>query len=479
MGKRSCPDTGNVSFPLKTTINNLQTFYDSIKGSPNIYAEFNSKNSLPLYINDDRSNGEINESSSSMNVTYNNIKYNLINAQICLPTHTDWLLKYSDTPILNKIDFIVTLENVNYIDPRFVIMVIPLVMDTTLTYDNDNIYLTNLAQFTSVKPSSLEDLFNGLTHYFYYTTCLEPNGDNAFVYVNLDCIKISEILYYNLLALWTNTDIEIIQQNVKDNIIPPFKKTLNKQIHSTSEIPIINNNFENWPRYAPPYDIILNVTSRTMKFNIEPFQSSGSDNVGSTTTDLVAAGKAAQEAAAAAKKAAEQETAAAAAVGTDTEKTSAATAAASAETAAGLAQTAIAKAAAAAVELSLPIKSMKCVPLDIDNVIDSNGNINFDSDGNIKLSDVQAQRQALRQTAQVNKVSMQNLQTYFAPTIAILLILFLIMYVIIPNIPIVKNVYALGSAVLPDYTGEIGFYGLIALIFAFSGFLIGAAVTSS
>jgi uncharacterized integral membrane protein len=135
--------------------------------------------------------------------------------------------------------------------------------------------------------------------------------------------------------------------------------------------------------------------------------------------------------------------------------------------------------APAASSTTRALSSMKCVPLDLDNVIDSSGNIAFDADGNVLLSDVQAQRVALRQATQTNKVSLQNLQTYFAPVIAILLVLFLILYVVIPNVPIINQAYVFGRAVLPEYTGEIGFYGLIAMIFAFSGFLIGAAITSS
>ena len=441
MAKRSCPVNGNISFPLKTNIKNLESFYNSIKNKPNIYADFLLRYSIPKYLNNDRSNGEINESSTSMIVTYNNIKYNVVSVQICLPTHTNWLINYTNTAILNKIDFIVTLENTNE-NPRFVIMVVPLIIDNSLT--TDNIYLTNLAEITNTIPSSLENIFNGLNNFFYYKTCLEPNGDNAFVYVNLNGIKISEMLYYNLLALYTNTDIEVIQQYVKDNILPPFKSTLNKHIHSTLEIPIINNNFENWPRYTPPYDIILNVNSRNMNFNIESFQDVGdssSDTMGTTDTGL----------------------------GPSPVPSPEPSPVAALES----------RPSPVLTTSPLAISSMKCVPLDLDNVVDSNGNISFDADGNVLLSDVKAQREALRQSAQVNKVSLKNLQTYFAPTIAILLVLFIILYVIIPNIPVVNNAYLLGKGLLPDYTSEIGFYGLIAMIFAFSGFLIGAAITSS
>ena len=65
MAKRSCPVNGNISFPLKTNIKNLESFYNSIKNKPNIYADFLLRYSIPKYLNNDRSNGEINESSTS------------------------------------------------------------------------------------------------------------------------------------------------------------------------------------------------------------------------------------------------------------------------------------------------------------------------------------------------------------------------------------------------------------------------------
>ena len=508
-----CPVNGNISFPLKTNRKDLQSFYASIQNKPNIYANFTSRNSLPVFTNDDRSNGELNEHSKSMIVTYNGKKYDLLNAQICLSTHTDWLINNTNSPIQNKIDFIVTLEN-ETANPKFVIMVVPLILDTT--FSQDNIYLTNLAQLTNTTPSSLQTIFSGLTNFFYYTTCLEPNATNAFVYVNLDGIKISEMLYYNLLALYTNTDIETIQQYVKDNIIPPFKKRLSTHIHSINENPIINNTFENWPHYAPPTDIILNVNSRTMKFNIESFQDAGDSSMGSTSGTLgsaptliegesytcyISAGDSNIYRAVGGilRLYPSNEIAASwnpnwssniikidcssITIGDPLEMYGTPAPAPAPSPASTPSPASVPSPAStpspASVPSSVSLSSMKCVPLDLDNVVDLSGNIAFDSSGNVLLSDVQAQRQALRQSAQANKVSLQNLQTYFAPAIAILLVLFIIIYVIIPNVPVINNAYLFGKGILPDYTGEIGFYGLIAMIFAFSGFLIGAAITSS
>ena len=140
---RSCQKSPIVSFPLRTSIHDLKNYYKSInQHKPNISAKYNARTNNPNFKDSARTTGEIDENMNSMIVTYNDIKYTLQSAQLTTNTHADWL----DSKVLNKIDLICTFENTLDIDPRFVIIVVPIVIDNTISIDNP--YLNGLAYMT-------------------------------------------------------------------------------------------------------------------------------------------------------------------------------------------------------------------------------------------------------------------------------------------------------------------------------------------
>lgn len=147
----SCAGETNVSFPLRTSVTDLEQYLKSIeKEKPNISAQFTVRSTNPNFSDDSRTNGEIDEALNSIEVKYNNNDYQFFSAQITLATHSDWIpkAKNSTQQVQNKIDYIVTLESKKEnIEPRFVIIVVPIVVDDTVTVNNP--YLQGLAYLTS------------------------------------------------------------------------------------------------------------------------------------------------------------------------------------------------------------------------------------------------------------------------------------------------------------------------------------------
>jgi hypothetical protein len=457
---RSCQKSPIVSFPLRTYIHDLNNYYKSInQQKPNISAKYNPRANNPNFKDSARTTGEIDENINSMTVTYNDIKYTLQSAQLTMKTHDDWLV----SNLVNKIDFICTFENSLDIDPRFVIIVVPIVIDNTITVDNP--YLNGLAYMTEDSTYSLQSIFEGLNNFVFYTTCLEPHGDGAFVYVNTDSIKVSQQLYNNLLSVWTNQDLNMIQHKIQDNVTP-LKNNLNslfKQIQQSSDIQDIQNQITNiqaatqvapinslvetWPKYTPPYDIVLNVpaaviappvpTSSSEGFTNfkEGFQSDSSDGVGATGSGGLGGSSPSTSS------------------GTSSGTTSSGT------TSSGTRDSS---------------NSMKCVPLDLDNAIDSSGNINFDADGNVILSDLEAQREALRGGSP--NTNLINLAEYVAIFLGVLIGIVGILYGIYRAILFIKGpIFGTPTIVpLPVGSENTGFYFIIALIIGFCGFLVGA-----
>ena len=467
---RSCQNSPIVSFPLRTSISDLNDYYSSInQQKPNITAKYNARANNPNFKDTARTTGEIDENMNSMIVTYNDVKYTLQSAQITMKTHDDWL----PSQVLNKIDLICTFENSLNIDPRFVITVVPIVIDNTITVDNP--YLLGLAYMSEDPTYSLQSIFEGLTNFVFYTTCLEPHGDGAFVYVNIDCIKMTQQLYNNLLSVWTNQDLNMIQQKIQDNVTP-LKNNLNslfKQIQQSSDIQQIQNQITNiqaatqiapinslvetWPKYTPPYDIILNVPAAVITDPVptttsegftnfkEGFQS-GTSAIGSTVSGGLGAS-----------------------TPTSTNGLGAYVNGLIAE---GETEDQIAS-AIASYQSSAPTNQMKCVPLDADNAIDSSGNINFDAEGNVLLSNLEAQREAIKganPSTNLNDLA-ENIAIFLGVLIGVVGIIYAIYRIII----FIKGpIFGSPTVPLPVGSENTGFYVIIGLIIGFCGFLVGA-----
>ena len=463
---RSCQKSPIVSFPLRTSIHDLNNYYKSInQQKPNISAKYNPRANNPNFKDTARTTGEIDENMNSMIVTYNDIKYTLQSAQLTMKTHDDWLV----SSLLNKIDFICTFENSLDIDPRFVIIVVPIVIDNTITVDNP--YLNGLAYMTEDSTYSLQSIFEGLNNFVFYTTCLEPHGDGAFVYVNTDCIKVSQQLYNNLLSVWTNQDLNMIQHKIQDNVTP-LKNNLNslfKQIQQSSDIQQIQNQITNiqaatqvapinslvetWSKYTPPYDIVLNVPAAVIAPPVpttssEGFQSGSSDGVGATDSGGLGGSSPwiPDEKSFEISPEKSFEIPPKKSFKISSEKSS------------GTRDS---------------TNSMKCVPLDLDNAIDSSGNINFDADGNVILSDLEAQREAIK-GANPN-TNLINLAEYVAIFLGVLIGVVGILYGIYRAILFIKGpIFGTPTVPLPVGSENTGFYFIIALIIGFCGFLVGA-----
>ena len=440
----SCAGEAIVSFPLQTSISDLNSYYKQIKKqAPNLSMDFTARLNNPNFSDETRSSGEIDEPLNSMSVTYENSEYQLLNAQITMATHSDWIPNTNPSkPIQNKIDLIITLESKREgVAPRFVIIVVPIVVDDTASVNNP--YLAGLAYLTNDSIYSLSSVLNGLTQYIDYTTCLAPHGDKAFVYVNIDTIKINSELYNNLLSVWTQQSLNSIQTRILDNL-SPVQKSLSKlfqnvknaknlqeiqqqinNIQASAQNPVINSMVETWPRYSPPYDIILNVPSNPISSsttegfqNMEGFQvhftvrtptSGDSGGSGGTPSVQRATGE------------------------------------------------------------------LKCVPLDMDDVIDSSGNVRLDASGNIEFGQIESRRQQLKSYYDNNQLTYEDLIKYTAPFFAVLFVIGLVYVVIWPFIQ---------SKFFPTYTvptgaTNAGVYIVFSLIVLFSGFLIGAAVAKA
>ena len=126
---------------------------------------------------------------------------------------------------------------------------------------------------------------------------------------------------------------------------------------------------------------------------------------------------------------------------------------------------------------AIDLGQFKCVSLDMDGAVDTDGKINFDSMGK-PLTDLYTKRNTLRTDAKVNKVSTSNLEKYFGYAFAALLGIVLLGLSIKYLINYWKNKSSIASSIIPDNTGKIGFYLVMGFLMAFFGFLIGAAITS-
>jgi len=447
---RSCNGCNYVSYPLRISIpaNKLKEEYDKIKDCFSFLISslsFKPRFDNPNFEDDARLSGRIDEDINSIEMNVKSIIYKLESVQINLPTHPDWIPNLDMSKhIQNKLDITITLYNINEQDPKYILFVIPLIVDNSVTQDNT--YLQGLAYLNETNLYSIETIFKGVpdNDYVTYETCV-GEGDNIFVCFNYTGIKISTTLYNSLLALWTNQNLSTIQKKVQDIIKRTKRKvqdTLNNLRSSTStpeqalatvnnlagelsNPSVINSSIDVWPAYVAPF-IRQNTLPATLVNKIEctTFKSNcpSSDVEGFSNMEGFTSGP----------------------PGSTTP-------------------------AAAPAPVSVGVGNIKCIPLDLDGAITSDNKINFDAAGNITLGDIQNKRDSLRNTAEVSKINYEQLRLIGGWGIAffiILLVIFFLLQVIFGNI--------LQVDVGP--MTQVGFYITISGIFTFSGFLIGAAL---
>jgi hypothetical protein len=465
--ERQCNPEGNVSFPLRFSSSNIT----SIPQQPlNVSMSFNYRKTNPKFEDESRtSGGFLNETPTSFTMQYLNLSYSLVSSQICLSTHSILL---GNDKSKNIIDIIFTLETeeTNNSSPRFIIVIIPL-----LKYDNrsvslDNSYLGSILNQDIPGNYSIRNLFAGLNKFLWYQTCLEPHGDNALAYLNLQGIKVSENLYLNLLGVWRKEspydiqkNLEVAISNIKNSITTFCKTTsgednvtdLNNSINSLQAsvyVPKRNPSIESWSRYMAPYDIVLSVQTNpiiTSSMTTEGFQTQTITGVYLTTSGGTT----------------EQ-------INLDSISGESGNSVSEADIRNDLTRISQNSVDGKAIDLG----EFKCIPLDMDGAIDDN-RIHFDSMG-IPLTDLYTKRNALRSDAQVNKVSNDKLETYFAYALAVLLGFVLLGLAIQFIYTQWINKSAVAASIIPDNTSKIGFYLIMGFIMAFVGFLIGAAITS-
>jgi hypothetical protein len=465
--ERQCNPEGNVSFPLRFNSSNITSIPQQ---TLSLSMSFNSRIINPKFEDESRtSGGFLNETPNSFTIRYSNSSYFLVSSQICLSTHSILL---GDDKSKNIVDIILTLETEEITDlsPRFIIVVIPLLKYENSLVSLDNVYLGSIQNQDISGNYSIRQLFSGLNKFLWYQTCLEPHGDNAIAYVNLQGIKVSENLYLNLLGVWKKESPYDIQKsletgikNIKNNITDFCQTTsgedninnLNNSINTLQAsvyVPKRNSSIETWSRYMAPYDIVLSVQTNpviTSSMTTEGFQTQTITGV-----YLTDSGGATRE------------------INLDT---------VSRQTENPVSEEDIRNDLRRISQNSvdgqnIDLGEFKCVSLDMDGAIENN-RIHFDSMG-IPLTDLYTRRNALRNEAQVNKVSTDKLETYFAYALAGIIGFVLLGLAIRFIYTQWINKSAAASSIIPDNTSKIGFYLVMAFIMGFSGFLIGAAATS-
>jgi len=473
---KKCPISGNISFPIRTTIKDFTPFIPNLlKENPKLSITSIEREKNPSFEDSRRFSGIIDEPSRSATLTYNSNDYIFSNAQICLATHKEWIPKKNSTDFIqNKIDIIMIFEiETPIIDvDRFVFIVLPLIIDSTIS--DDNIYLQGLTYDIADVSFKVDYLLSGLTKFMYYTTCLEPAADKAFVYVSIEGILITQTLYQDLLAVWRNTGQSDIQNAIKkslsqisntnDNLV---KIRSSKDLHANARAinnynrslnPLIDSTYENWPAFVPPYDVKINLTNRYITDSMLNLTNEGFQTYttvqGDTYVSVTNAG------------------------GIDQSVSL---------------QRTVNGALSPAIQLNIEsdgslqavsrnTNQMQCIPLDADNAIDKDGNIRFNAEGSIDLSSAQAARTALRSSTNIN-TNYKDIEKYVGAALGGITIL----AGIILGITIYNNRSGAAAAAVPTnkknlfphFTSDLGFYSIIILIFTFSGFLIGAAVVSS
>lgn len=470
MNNRQCDPKGNISFPLQFASLNISNIPKNDPHFTYYFKERDSNKLNPKFEDNSRtSGGFLDESPNSLKINYNNHTYNLLSTQISLSTHSTLL--GDDNKNNNKIDYILTLESDkdqfnNHLAPvAFIFIVIPLIIVSNDEIKVDNTYLGHILNYDISGNYSIETIFAGLSKFVWYETCLEPHGDIALAYVNIDGVKISENLYWNLLATWRKdspydiknaltTAVTNIKKNIKDFCVSTeSEKDVNildnsiNSLQASIYVPKVNKRIETWSRFIPPYDIVLNVQSNPVVTNsMEGFQVSPTvtgvyitETGGRTVPLSFPTGTPPNESA----------------VLTELQRL----------------------ASSSSAGQTIDLGRYKCVPLDMDGAIDSSG-VHFDSMGQ-PLTDLYNQRNTVINDFQINKVSAGNLEIYFSYAIAALLFILIVFFFLIPLLR--KTLFSsvtISTSALPSNFKQYSFYIIIGLIVFFGGLLLGAAVTS-
>ena len=512
-----CSTSDIISFPRQTNIKNIKTdYYDTLKSSTlNISFNFIPRSTTPQFSDSSRQTGELNESPGSSTCKYNNNDYELYNVQLCMATHRVWL-KHKDSD--NRIDIIITYVKKyeqSDIQPKFVILVLPLIIDENIQVNE--LYLSVLGGEMPNTILSLESLYNKNKDFYYYTTCLEPTGDKALAYISIDGIPLSLTLYYKILAQWKLQPLSSLMSEISNNVNGLKQKAQNllgsiKNSNDVNDIQSkldsasaltqtinLTTNLETWSYYYPYPGIVLNVTSKTFTLgsmdrigfkNSEGFMnrigfknSEGFMNrIGFTQSEKRTINEGFQS----------DGITTVSSDGTDTEigspppppppgsgptlmSSSLPPPPAPRTVPASVSTTTTTTTSASTVSLN----NVKCVPLDIDGVVDGSGNINFNSDKSIKLNDIQTQRNKVRSISTVENVAKKNkaFETAIAVFAGVGGGILLIIMILAAYSWYKSDVPAPPPNVFHPAASSIWYYLLIGIVLGFVGYLVGVATT--
>jgi len=175
-----CSPNGNQSFPIELDFTPTQELYDSIKTGFSIDFDWTSRKDPPIFSNQKET--LLDEKTST--ARFQGMEYSLVSAQITNATHRSWILS-SEASQANKLDILCVFKSKLFdTEYPYIFVVIPIIsMDSAVPESN---YLLGLGGLCSDKRIySLEDtLPSGDKRVFAsYSTCLEPNGENALVMV--------------------------------------------------------------------------------------------------------------------------------------------------------------------------------------------------------------------------------------------------------------------------------------------------------
>jgi hypothetical protein len=178
--------TGKVSqsFPIGLGFTPTQEIYDSIQSAFSVEINWAQRTTLPIFSNQAKA---LIDESADTTARFQGTDYTLVSTQVTNATHNSWILN-ADAKSSNRLDFLCVFKSrIADTDFPFIFVVIPVIsMDSASPESN---YLLALAGLCSDKKTlSVEDVLpSGDKRVFAsYTTCLEPNGDNALVLVFLN-----------------------------------------------------------------------------------------------------------------------------------------------------------------------------------------------------------------------------------------------------------------------------------------------------
>jgi hypothetical protein len=276
------------------------------------------------------------------------------------------------------------------------------------------------------------------------------------------------------LAIWTNQNLSTVQQNAIDKASPLKKtvqdycKNINKStdaaqiqtqlnnLQVATQTPLFNPSIDTWPKYTPPYDIILNVAGKIItSTTMESFQNKEgfSDTLGATSSgtflSLLKKDASGNDASGnSASRSAENQYVDVSYNGVDyylAKKTT-----------------------------TVPLGNMQCVPLDLDSSINSDGSINFDIEGRMLLSDIQLARNARRAEAGIRgTLDLTTIGEKGAIAIGVIIGIFALVLALRGAVSIF---YIKNQAAMPEWIKHVPIHVIILIIVGFAGFLIGAAV---